>query len=198
MKPLGCDWLPVVSCLGLVASEYSCSKMLEVVWKRRFDWLIVEQGDGDQRQWGLGCRTCRKLHEQRQIVPNATRAAAVLKDSVFIHCRVGQKGKLQVCTFVNHTTRECHSEAVRAELEQANPRPAELEETAEPMDSVGPTPALIRLALEVSATGALGAQAAEFARKAELAGRKDSANYPPTYAKPYMHFRLVNCLAKTL
>ena len=99
---------------------------------------------------------------------------------------------------MNHTTRECHSEAVRAELEQANPRPAELEETAEPMDSVGPTPALIRLALEVSATGALGAQAAEFARKAELAGRKDSANYPPTYAKPYMHFRLVNCLAKTL
>ena len=99
--------------------------MLEVVWKRRFDWLIVEQGDGDQRQWGLGCRTCRKLHEQRQIAPNATRAAAALKDSVFIHCRVGQKGKLQVCTFVNHTTRECHSEAVRAELEQANPRPAE-------------------------------------------------------------------------
>ena len=96
MKLLGCDWLPVVSCLGLVASEFVCSKMLEVVWKRRFDWLIVEKGDGDQRQWGLGCRACRKLHEQRQIAPNATRAAAALKDSVFIHCRVGQKGKLQV------------------------------------------------------------------------------------------------------
>ena len=62
----------------------------------------------------------------------------------------------------------------------------------------GPTPALIRLALEVSTTGALGAQAQEFERKAQLAGRRDVANFPARYSKAYMHFGLVNCLARTL
>jgi len=177
-----------------------CDSTFQVVWKRRFDWLIVEKGDGEGRQWGLGCKLCQKLHGERQIAPNASRMAAAMKDSAFIHCRVGQQGKLQVCTLVNHATRECHSQAVRAELERANPRPAEAVPDAddEPMDNVGPTPALIRLALEVSTTGALGAQAQEFERKAQLAGRRDVANFPARYSKAYMHFRLVNCLARTL
>ena len=66
------------------------------------------------------------------------------------------------------------------------------------LSTVGPTPALIRLAIEVTTTGALGAQAEEFARKAELAGRRDPSNYPSILSKSYMHLRIVQCLSKTL
>jgi hypothetical protein len=60
-----------------------------------------------------------------------------------------------------------------------------------------PTVAQFRLSLEV-VNAPLGAQAAEYERKAFLANRSDPRNFPLAHCHRYDHMRIIECFSKAL
>ena len=162
-------------------------------WLKEFDWLV----ESDETEfWGLSCKYCRDYGKTRP--QDSTRGAVSCRASVWMRCKKGADGVLQKIDLGRHASNtDFHKVAMKAFLQGQSDSVAAAADSQSDECLFGPTAAQIRLALEVVRTP-LGAQAAEFVRRAELANRSDASNYPVAHNKAYDHERIVGCLAKVL
>lgn len=143
-------------------------------WRRRCPWLR----EASTAQWGIGCSVCSQ--------------SLAARGSPFAQFSKGQTGVLQLEDLLRHASTEQHVAAMRDDSSAQ----AQEKQSSSPGTSC-PTPAQIRLCFEVCNTP-LGAQASEFERKALLASRADSANFPMAFNCRSTHAKVIKCAAKVL
>lgn len=98
----------------------------------------------------------------------------------------------KICAFADNAPRHSFTTAFQmARCENSNSAD-QPEVTAGQDGQAVPTPAQIRLALEV-ARCPLGAQGCEYARRAELASRSDSGNFPHQFNDRLLHIKVLDC-----
>lgn len=145
-------------------------------WCKRCPWLR----EASTGQWGIGCVGCSQ--------------SLGAGGSPFGRFTKGQTGVLQLEDLLRHSSSEHHIAAMKDHHSSSGqPQPQE----KQPGTSSCPTAAQIRLALEICHCP-LGAQANEYQRKAELASRGDSTNYPMSFNSRATHGKLMRCAAKVL
>ena len=148
--------------------------------------------------WGLGCKYCAQYAQGR--ANGAERAPGVSsRDSVWVRCQKGVDGVLQKIDCERHGAQtDFHKAAQKAWLEgQGASEEASARGSEAQASLTCPTAGQIRLAIEV-VRSPVGAQAADYSRRAELVSRSDSVSFPSAYNKPYIHERIVACVAKIL
>ena len=142
-------------------------------------WLV--ESHAPDSSWGLGCKICASAD-------NAPRNSLTLFTKGQNNDKV-----LQLEDLKRHAESDFHM--ARCENSNSMGRPGAV--TAGQDGQAVPTAAQIRLALEV-ARCPLGAQGCEYARRAELASRSDSGNFPHQFNDRLMHMKVLECLSKVL
>ena len=144
-------------------------------------WLV--ESPAPDSSWGLGCKICA-------FADNAPRNS-------YTTFTKGQNNDavLQLEDLKRHAETAFHM--ARCENEGSNSKDRPEAVTAGQDGQAVPTPAQIRLALEV-ARCPFGAQGCEYARRAELASRSDSGNFPHKFDDRLMHIKVLECLSTAL
>ena len=158
---------------GVRAAVKACNRCFylkhRAAYARRFPWL----GETPPAScWGLRCSHC-----QVDLYRNVTSSDLTSRSQT----------KMQAIDFVRHEERSRHIQA-SSEPQVAGHAP----------DSTGtdvPTPAQVRLAVEVARSFG-GAQ--DYQRRAQLPGRSDHVNFPPAFNGAASFGRIIELLAGLL
>ena len=156
---------------------------------RRETWLIEQPNALEP--FGLGCSVCR--------------SARLSACSPYVLCRKGtllerdpalkKQAVLQIEDLKNHAKSHQHLQSLGRLGQQAESR-ADGNASRKP-DTTVPTPAQIRLAIEV-VREARSAQGDSYKSRAELARRNDEMNYPLAKSTRSEHSRIISAVAATL
>ena len=160
----------------------SCNRCLffkhRAKWCAQFTWL---EESCQTEVWGLACKVCRQRGD-----PSSS-------SSPWVTARKGCQGKLQVVEFRRHAESDNHL----GQLAASAPGPSDSSPAPKGTKQDVPTPAQVRLAVEV-AKNVFGAQGTEYERRAQLAGRSDFVNFPSQFNNRHVHGRLLRCLSEIL